>query len=159
MKPGVYTIDASRSRIRFGVINLLVIPVKGQFKKCQGEVKINPRFEDSSVQATIDVDSIYTDWKSRDEHLRNEDFFDVARFPKMSFASTAVSGTPERFSLKGILDLHGYSREVELEARELSDGSIEARGAINRKDFGLTSGPSIKNRVELDLLIALQIQS
>jgi polyisoprenoid-binding protein YceI len=159
MKPGVYSIDPSRSKIRFGVINLLVIPVKGQFDRFEGRIRIAPRFEESSADVTIDLHSINTDWKGRDEHLRNEDFFDVERFPKMSFASTSVSGTPDGFVLKGILDLHGYKREVTLDARELPDGTLEAKGQLNRKEFGLTAGPSIKNRVDLDLLVALQIQS
>jgi polyisoprenoid-binding protein YceI len=156
MKSGVYEIDSSRSRIQFEVINLLVIRVIGQFKTYKGLVKIAPRFENSSAEVSIDLNSIDTDWKGRDDHLKNEDFFDVRKFPKMTYISSHISGTPEHFQLKGVLDLHGYKKEVELRAWELPDGSIEARGELNRRDFGLTAGPSIKNRVELKLLVVLR---
>jgi polyisoprenoid-binding protein YceI len=155
MKPGSYTIDPSRSKISFRVTNLLVIPVTGQFTRFQGRVTLASRFEESTADAKIEISSIDTDWKGRDDHLRNEDFFDVKRFPYMEFRSSAIKGESGGFVLTGTLDLHGVRREVGLDARFLPDGTIEAKGSLNRRDFGLTAGPSIKNKVELELRIVL----
>ena len=77
----------------------------------------------------------------------------------MEFKSSRIQGERGGFVVAGILDLHGIRRQVSLEARMLREGIIEAKGSLNRKDFGLTAGPSIKNRVELELLIALKGQS
>jgi polyisoprenoid-binding protein YceI len=97
--------------------------------------------------------SIDTGNAKRDDHLRSPDFFDVKKFPKMTFESTGVKGTPESFKLEGNLTLHGVTKAVEFDGKMLgsiNDGFGNERAAftatttIKRADFGLTWNKAIE---------------
>jgi polyisoprenoid-binding protein YceI len=100
------------------------------------------------VTITIDATSIDTDNDDRDKHLRSEDFFDVARHPKITFVSTnLMADGKNKTRVEGTLTLRGVSKPVTLEVEFLGAGpdawggfrsGIEARTTINRKDFGIT---------------------
>jgi polyisoprenoid-binding protein YceI len=103
------------------------------------------------VEATIDVASIDTRDAKRDEHLRNADFFDAAKFPKITFKSTKVEKAGEGLKVTGDLTIKGVTRPVVLDVvgptAEIKDPwgntrrGLSATTKINRKDFGVSYGP------------------
>jgi polyisoprenoid-binding protein YceI len=144
-----YKIDPAHSNVGFSVRHVMVSTVRGSFGKFEGTVAYDPaNLAASSVNVTIDAASIDTANDKRDEHLRSADFFDVAKFPTLTFASKRVEGAAGSLKVIGDLTIHGVTKEVTLDV----DGPTEAvknpwgmnvRGAsatttISRKDFGLT---------------------
>jgi len=145
-----WNIDPDHTNIGFKVRHLMVSNVRGSFEKHSGVVDIDDKdITKSKVEVTIDTASINTNVQKRDEHLRSADFFDVAKYPTMTFVSRkVVKAGKDNLKVTGDLTLHGITREVVLDVegptRESKDpwGNIR-RGAvastkINRKDFGLT---------------------
>ena len=145
-----YSIDPEHSNVQFKVRHLMVSNVKGVFGKVQGIIDIDDKdISKSKVKVTIDTESINTGVAKRDEHLRSADFFDVSKYPAMTYVSKKVMKSGEgKLKVVGDLTLHGITREVVLDVEgptsETKDpwGKMR-RGAsavttINRKDFGLT---------------------
>ena len=88
----VWNIDPEHSSIQFKVSHLGLVDVKGIFRKFQGTVNLDEKdIAKSSVKVTIDAASIDTGVEKRDEHLRTEDFFDVAKHPTITFVSKKVT--------------------------------------------------------------------
>src|ERR1700753_2648567 len=88
---GTYTLDPAHTRIGFVARHAMVTKVRGAFNEFEGTATIdgaNP--DNSSVQVTIAVDSIDTRNKQRDDHIRTNDFLDVATYPQITFTSTAI---------------------------------------------------------------------
>ncbi|HET9751391.1 MAG TPA: YceI family protein [Myxococcales bacterium] len=166
-----YDIDASHSATSFAVKHLVVSTVRGQFDKTTGAIQYdeaNPAR--STVDATVDAASIDTRDPKRDEHLRSADFFDVAKYPTLSFRSTSVATAgKDKLEVKGDLTLHGVTRPVTLavSATPAVKGmygetrrAFSATTTIHRKDFGLTwnkaveAGPVVGD----DVIITLDIE-
>ncbi|MGZ3569919.1 MAG: YceI family protein [Thermodesulfobacteriota bacterium] len=144
-----YQIDPDHSNFQFKVRHMTVSNVKGEFKKVKGTVTIDEndmtRFK---VEVTLDAASVNTDHVKRDDHLRGEDFFDVAKYPTIVFVSKKVTKVDEnRLKVVGDLTIRGVTREVTVDVdgptHEVKDpGGNIRRGAtgtlkINRKDFGM----------------------
>lgn len=169
----VWKIDADHSNVGFKVRHMMVTNVQGHFAKYDGTVDIDDKdITKSKIQVVIDTASIDTNVVKRDEHLRSADFFDVTRYPTMTFVSKKiVKDGKERLRAHGDLTLHGVTREVVLDiegptaAYKDPWGNIK-RGAtastkINRKDFGLLWNAAIKGGgviVGDDVNIILEIQ-
>jgi len=146
----VWTIDPEHSTIGFKVRHLMVSNVQGNFSKHTGTVDINDKdISKSKVEISIDTNSINTQVQKRDDHLRSADFFDVAKYPTMTFVSKKVAKAgKDKLKVIGDLTLHGVTKEVVLAvdgpSQEAKDpwGNIRkgatATAKINRKDFGLT---------------------
>jgi polyisoprenoid-binding protein YceI len=103
----------------------------------------------STVEATIEVASVSTRDEQRDAHLKSADFFDVEKFPSISFKSKRVTASgSDSFSVAGDLTIHGVTKEVTLNVEELTEEAkdpwgnmrrgAEAKTRIHRKDFGMT---------------------
>jgi len=145
-----WQIDPDHSSFQFKVRHLTVSNVKGDFTKVKGAVTMDDKdISNLNVELTIDAASINTGHAKRDEHLRAADFFDVARYPTITFISKKVmKDGPDRLKVTGDLTMHGVTREVivnvEGPTQEVKDpGGNFRRGAtgtarVNRKDFGLT---------------------
>lgn len=145
-----WQIDPDHSSFQFKVRHLTVSNVKGDFTKVKGAVTMDDKdIANLSVELTIDAASVNTGHAKRDEHLRAADFFDVAKYPTITFVSKKViKDGPDRLKVTGDLTLHGVTREVTVNVdgptQEVKDpGGNFRRGAtgtarINRKDFGLT---------------------
>lgn len=145
-----WNIDPEHSNIGFKVKHLMISNVKGNFDKHNGVVDLNDKdITKSKVEVTIDTNSINTNVQKRDEHLRSADFFDVAKYPTMTFVSKKVAKAAKgKLKVKGDLTLHGVTKEVVLNVEPLSKESKDPWGNIrrgttastkvNRKDFGLT---------------------
>ena len=145
-----WQIDPDHSSFQFKVRHLMVSNVKGDFTKVKGAVTMDDKdVSNLNVELTIDAASVNTGHVKRDEHLRAADFFDVAKYPTITFVSKkVVKDGPDRLKVTGDLTMHGVTREVTVHVegptQEVKDpwGNFR-RGAtgtakINRKDFGLT---------------------
>ena len=145
-----WQIDPDHSSFQFKVRHLMVSNVKGDFTKAKGVVTIDERdIANLKLEITIDAASVNTGHAKRDEHLRNADFFDVAKHPTITFVSKrAEKAGMDRLKVIGDLTMHGVTREVTVDVegptQEVKDpGGNFRRGAtattkINRKEFGLT---------------------
>lgn len=144
-----YTLDSDHSRVQFQVRYMMVSSVRGDFGKMTGKVILDEKdVTKSSVDVTIDANSITTRVANRDEHLRSADFFDTAKHPNLTFKSKSVKQAGAgKLKVKGDLTIRGVTKEVTLDVEGPSaeakdpDGTPR-RGAlattkINRKDFGL----------------------
>jgi len=168
-----WNIDLSHSAINFSARHMVVSKVRGAFNRWQGALQFdeqNP--ERSKVSVQIEADSIDTREPKRDAHLRSADFFDVEKYPTLSFESTKVEVLEDkRYRITGELTIHGVTREVVLDAENLGGGkdpwgnqriAFEATTSVNRKDFGLTwnqaletGGVLVGDKIE----IALEVQA
>ena len=154
----VWKIDPEHSNIMFQVRHLGLAEVKGIFRKFEGTVNLEDNSAKSSVKVTIDAASIDTGVEKRDEHLRTADFFDVAKYPTITFVSKKVTPAGKgKLKVIGDLTMHGITKEVVLQvtgpSKELKDpkGNIRrglaATTTINRPDFGLTYNSVLENGV------------
>ena len=143
---GTWTIDTSHSEVGFTVRHLMVSKVRGNFSNFEGTITIGEDPLASSVTAEVDLSSINTRDEGRDEHLRSADFFEVEKYPKMTFASTSVAPKGSRFDVTGDLTIKGITRPVvlSLEFNGVSTdpwggtrAGFSAETEINRKDFGV----------------------
>jgi polyisoprenoid-binding protein YceI len=169
-----WTIDPDHSYIGFKVKHLMVTNVKGNFVKHSGIVEINEKdITKSKVEISIDTNSINTNVAKRDEHLRSADFFDVAKYPTMTFVSKkVVTAGKDKLKVTGDLTLRGITKQVVLyvtgPTKETKDpwGVIRkganATAKINRKDFGLvwnaaleTGGVAVGDEVNIILDIEM----
>ncbi|MHB1278374.1 MAG: YceI family protein [Bacteroidia bacterium] len=143
-----WAIDPAHSEIQFKVKHLVISTVTGYFRNFEGSVEsTNDDFEGARIRFSADVNSIDTNNEQRDGHLKSDDFFGAAQFPKLLFASTSFKKrSGEAYELKGTITLKGVSKEITL-AAELGGKAVdpygnqkagfEINGKLNRKDFGL----------------------
>lgn len=165
-----WNIDPEHSNIGFKVKHMMVSNVKGSFEKHAGVIEIDDKdITRSRVQVSIDTASINTNLQKRDDHLRSADFFDVAKYPTMTFVSKKVAKAgKDKLKVAGDLTLHGVTKQVVLDVegptKESKDpwGNIRkgvtATTKINRKDFGLvwnaaleTGGVAVGEEVTITL--------
>jgi polyisoprenoid-binding protein YceI len=145
-----YNIDPAHSTIGFKVKHLMITNVKGLFEKFKGTVNIDEKdITKSKVDVSIEMTSVNTNIAKRDDHLRSPDFFDVVRFPSMTFVSTKVEKTgSDALKVTGNLTIKGVTRQVILNV-EGPTSEIKSpfgdmrRGAsatvtLNRSDFGVS---------------------
>ncbi len=130
--------DTSHSNVRFAVSHMVISEVEGNFSDFEGSVVSSETdFSDAEIKFTIDVSSIDTDSENRDEHLLNEDFFDVAKFPTIDFISSSmkkISGN--KFKLIGNLTMHGVTKEIILDAKH--GGTIKDPWGNTKAGFKVT---------------------
>jgi polyisoprenoid-binding protein YceI len=143
-----WQIDTAHSRAQFTVRHLMISDIRGDFGAVTGTVDYDGKdLATAKVNATIDVKSISTRVDKRDEHLKSDDFLDVANHPTMTFVSTSI--TPKgngKYNMAGNLTIRGTTKPVVFELTSPS-GPITTRGTtkigasasvkINRKDFGV----------------------
>lgn len=158
-----YTLDPAHSQVVFKIKHLGISTVTGSFEKLSGSFAFDPQnIKGARASATIEAASINSGVEQRDAHLRSPEFFDVEKFPQLTFASrevTAIDG--DTFQVHGDLMLHGVIQPVVLEA-ELGGvlaqdpwgnarAAFTASTTLNRKDFGLALETS-------DLLLGEEVQ-
>ncbi len=143
---GTWTIDPVHSDVSFIVRHMMVSKVRGHFDTFEGEIVTAENPLQSSATATIDLTSINTGNDQRDNHIRSADFFEVEKYPTMTYRSTSIRQGGDGYVVDGELTLHGVTRPVGL-AVEVNgfgpDGyggtraGFSAIGTINRRDFGI----------------------
>lgn len=147
-------IDPEHSSVTFKVRHLFT-KLQGRFQKFEGSVHFDEKnLAASKVSATIQAACIDTNVEARDKDLRSNRFFDVARFPTLTFASGGVADvTGKRGKVQGTLTMHGVSKEVVLDTEFLGKGKdpwgntrygFHAETKINRKDFGMTWNEAVE---------------
>src|SRR5258705_6732444 len=145
--PQTFEIDPVHSRVEF-TIRHMFSKVTGSFGKFQGSILYDAAAPASSaVKAEIDASSIDTNNEKRDGHLKSPDFFDVAKYPSLTFTSTKVTpGQGGKLKVEGTLTIHGVSKAVVLDAGFLGSGpgldgvgraGFEATTKVDRKDYGI----------------------
>ena len=144
-----YQVDAAHSSLGFSVTHLQMSEVDGRFKDFSGEFDWNPKaLAKSSITFTAKASSITTDNDKRDEHLRGSDFFDVEKFPTLTFKSTGIKALGEdRYSVSGNLTVHGVTKPVTVQATIKGPSDPMKSGKpiigfrttfkINRMDYGV----------------------
>ena len=143
-----YKIDKSHSEVIFQVRHL-VTRVRGRFDDFEGTVNVHEdKPELSSVEFTVQAASIDTNEAQRDTHLRSADFFEVEKFPTITFRSKrVVKRSNESYDVVGDLAIHGVTKEITLPVTHLGKAKdpwgnerlgFEAEITLNRKDYGLT---------------------
>ena len=143
---GTWDIDASHSTVGFAVRHMMVSKVRGYFRQFSGELVTAEDPAQSSVTASIDMDSIDTRQEQRDAHIRSADFFDVGNHTVMDFRSTGIRAKGEDWLVDGELTIKGIAKPVTL-ALELNGFGPDAYGGtragfsakteISRKEFGV----------------------
>jgi polyisoprenoid-binding protein YceI len=168
-----WQIDPAHSTVGFSVRHMVVTTVRGRFQVFDGTIEIddaNPA--NSSVEAHAQTTSIDTNDQNRDNHLRSADFFEVEKYPTISFKSTKVEPTgSDTYQVTGNLDMHGVTKPVTFtversetvkDAYGLQRFGLEAKTKINRKEWNLTWGPLLETggavlsdevRLEFDLAV------
>ena len=148
---GTWAIDPVHSEVSFTVRHMMVSKVKGRFNTFDATIVTGDDPLKSSVTATVDLNSIITGQEQRDAHIRSADFFEVEKYPEMTFVSTAVKTAEEGFTLEGDLTLKGITRAVafNLEVNGIGPDAyggtrigFSAETQIGRSDFGVSfNGP------------------
>jgi polyisoprenoid-binding protein YceI len=143
---GTWDIDAAHSTVGFSVRHMMVSKVRGYFRTFSGVLVTAEDPAASTVEATIDMDSIDTRQEQRDAHIRSADFFDVGNHTVMTFRSTEVRTDGADWTVVGDLTIKGITKPVELEL-ELNGFGPDAYGGfragfsakteISRKAFGV----------------------
>ena len=164
-----WEIDSSHSGIHFSVRHMVIAKVRGQFARWSGTVLAQDGdLGRASVDVVIDASSLQTGVADRDTHLQSPDFFDVARFPEITFSGKRVEQLGgNRLRVFGDLTIRGVTREVVLDVEDAGRtrdpwgnerAGFAAKTAIDRKDFGLTwnqlletGGLMVGDRIEIEI--------
>jgi polyisoprenoid-binding protein YceI len=161
-----YVIDPVHSGAKFEIAHLVISTVSGQFNTFQGTITLNPAdISKSSVDVVIDAASISTGTEARDKHLRSDSFFDVAKYPTITFKSSSVTQvSPGTLQVGGTLTMHGVAKPIVIAVTGWGtapgmNGAILAgfrKGTVQlkRSDFGISSmiGP-VGNEVDITLSV------
>lgn len=143
-----WKIDPVHSEVGFSVRHLMISNIKGKFKSFSGNLDFDPaKPTEAKVTVEIDMASVDTGNEKRDGHLKTADFFDVEKFPKMTFESIVVEPTGENtMTVKGNLTMKGKTNGIDLKVEKLGVGKgmggeeragFTATAVLNRKDYGV----------------------
>jgi polyisoprenoid-binding protein YceI len=174
----VWQIDPAHSAAQFTVRHMMISNVKGEFGKLSGTVQYDPSdLSKTVVEATIEAASITTRVEARDNHLKSAAFFDVEKYPVLTFKSKRVTVEgPGKLKLTGELTMHGTTREVTLDVEGPTAPIKDPRGnlhvgasastKVNRQDFGVSwnsvmdgGGLAVGNEVGIVLDVELVKQA
>lgn len=168
-----WEIDSAHSGAHFSVRHMMISNVRGDLGKVTGTVSIDDKdITKSTVDATVDVNGIDTREPKRDGHLKSPDFFDVAKFPNITFKSKSIAmASPGHLKVTGDLTMHGVTKSVTLDvdgpsaamtAMGMTKRGATITGKINRKDFGLaynkvleTGGVAVGEEVSIEIDVEL----
>jgi polyisoprenoid-binding protein YceI len=165
----VYKINTAHSSISFKVHQYLAV-TNGKFKKFSGTIDIDRDHpEKSSVVAKIDVRSIDTGIRKRDDHLRSAEFFNVGKFPEITFKSQSVKQTGQQSGdIVGDFTMHGVTKPITLHVKLLTPLRDEASmqhsrwevttAPLKRRDFGLMFGSSTEAVSGIGQEVAINIE-
>lgn len=173
MATTTWNLDTTHSGIHFSVRHMVIAKVRGSFRKFSGVVSLDEQdLAASSVAVTIEAASIDSGVEQRDNHLRSPDFFDVEKFPSITFKSTKVEkGSGNGLKVTGNLTIRDITREVVLDAEQLGVGkdpwgnvkaAFEAKTSVDRRDFGLTWNQALETGGVLvgeKIEIAIEVQA
>lgn len=145
---GTWQIDSVHSGVEFAVTHLMISKVRGRLSDVTGSLVTDGTPEGSHVHVEIGTASIDTHEAARDTHLRSPDFFDVEKFPKITFDSTAIKAKArDEYRVTGNLTMHGVTRQIEIDVTNEGTGrdpwggdrvGFSSTFTVDRSDYGLT---------------------
>lgn len=161
-----YTIDPTHTYPNFTINHLGFSTMHGRFDKTSGTLTMDRAKGTGSVDITVDMASVNTGFKKRDDHLRSPDFFNVAEFPTMTFKSTKVEFKGKGAKVTGDLTIKGVTKSVILDVNSINCGThpfnkkdvcgFDATTSLKRSDFGIKYGlPAIGD----DMNIMLEVEA
>ena len=164
-----YTIDSSHSSVGFSVRHI-VSRTTGKFTEFSGSISYDAESpENSTVNARISMASIDTDNERRDGHLKSADFFDVAKYPEMTFASSSVDAKGDVLMVTGALTMHGVTQKVVLPVEVLGVGihpmtkasvaGFQADLIVKRSDFGVNTWTDAAGVVGDEVKVTLIVEA
>ena len=143
-----WNLDKSHSEVGFAVRHMMISTVRGKFTRFDADVSLDPaKLEEAKVSARIEAGSIDTSEEKRDGHLRSPDFFDVEKFPTLTFTSTKVTRSGEDIEVTGNLKIKDQEHSVTLKGEVTGPGKdpwgntrvgFSLSGEIDREKWGLT---------------------
>ena len=172
MSAAKYQIDSTHSSASFSIKHMMIAKVHGGFEKLSGSLTYDAQNPSASkIEVVIDASTINTREAQRDTHLKSADFFDVEKFPTLTFVSKKVEGSGDDLKVTGDLTIKGITKEVVLAVEgpsaEMKDpyGNLKigasATTKIKRKEFGLTWNAALEAGGVLvgdDVNITLEVQ-
>jgi polyisoprenoid-binding protein YceI len=169
---GEYKLDAAHSIIGFANRHLEINWLEGRFKDYTGTIRYDEKdITKSSVEFTAKVESIDTGVEGRDKHLRSADFFEVAKYPEMSFKSTRIERKGKDYLLHGDFTLKGITKQLALpfsitgaikDQRGNTRFGVQAQTTINRRDYGISFGGALASGgldIGNEVTIKLQLEA
>jgi polyisoprenoid-binding protein YceI len=160
-------LDPPHSAAQFSVRHLGISTIRGTFTKVNGVVMDSPDLSKASVNVTIDASSVDTRVEMRDNDLRSDHFFDVAKYPTITFVSKRVEGAGAgKLKVTGDLTIHGVTKEAVLDVdgptppikdpRGNQHRGVSATTTINRSDYGMTfDSPMVGDQIAIQLDVEL----
>jgi polyisoprenoid-binding protein YceI len=153
-KAGTYAIDPAHTEVGFIARHLIGTKVRGRFTEVSGTFTVAENIEDSSVEAEVNAASIHTNQSMRDDHLRTNDFLDVATYPTLTFKSTGLKRVRDSlWVMSGDLTIRGVTRPVDFDLEFLGEGASMQEGKtvvafsasteIDRRDYGVSFNHSL----------------
>jgi polyisoprenoid-binding protein YceI len=175
---GDYAIDASHTRVGFVARHAMVTKVRGQFDEFEGTAHVDTATPaNSSVKLVIKSASVSTGNEGRDQHVVGEDFFDVEKYPELTFVSTDVKRAGTDWTITGDLTIKDVTKPVTIEFEETGSAidpwgntriGFEGETSINRTDWGLSWNAALeaggvlvseKVKLEFDVSAVAQVPS
>ncbi len=169
MSKQVWNIDAAHSEIGFKVRHMMITNVNGVFNSYTATMLANAAdFSDAEISFEADIDSVNTRNEQRDGHLKSPEFFDMEKFPKVSFKSNSFTKTGDgQYAMKGNFNMHGVEKEISMNVEFTGTvvdlwgqvkAGFEITGTLNRSEFGLTwNATSEDGSIVLDEVIKLAL--
>lgn len=169
-----WQIDPAHSRAQFSAKHYAISNVRGDFSGVAGTAEFDGKdVTKARIKATVDVGTVSTRVAKRDEHLKSADFFEVTKFPTMTFESTSITAAGNgKYKMAGNLTMKGVTKPVTFDLESVSPVikdpqggervGAAARATINRKDFGVAydgklpdGTPSVSDQIEVLLDVEL----
>ena len=144
-----WNVDKAHSQVSFGIIHMGISEVEGTFDEFDASIVSSEEdFSDGVFNVSINVASVDTEVEMRDNHLRTADFFDVEKYPTMTFKSTKIEKVSEnKYKVSGDLTFHGVTKPVTLDVwyrgsvdnKKGTVAGFQITGLLNRKDFNIAN--------------------
>lgn len=160
-----YTADPAHTYPNFEVSHLGFSTSRGVFEKTSGKITLDPAAKSGTIDITIETASLHTGWPKRDDHLKSEEFFNVAKFPAMTYKSSKLKFDGDKLAaVDGELTLLGVTKPVNLTVTDFKCANhpmtkkpmcgANATATIKRSEFGMsTYVPAIGDEVKIEIQI------
>ena len=165
-----WNVDNYHSKIKFSTVHNGISDVDGYFQEFNSTITASEKdFSDAVFELTIQVESIDTGVKMRDDHLRSADFFEVEKYPTMTYKSTSIkpTGKENHYKLTGQLSMHGVTKTLTMDLwyrgnhtnpeNDATSAGFKVTGTLNRSDFNIgTKFPSAMISDEVVIIADLE---
>lgn len=163
---GIWTSDVPHSEFGFSIVHMGISDVTGTFNDFTATVTSNKEdFSDAVVEATIQTASIDTRVSMRDDHLKSADFFDVEKYPEITFKSTGIQKVSEdTYKLTGDVTAMGITKEITMDLfyrgsvinpqNQKTSAGFKMTGTLKRSEFGIGTGfpePMLSDEVKISI--------